>query len=136
MLSYKYNWYNFNGVATQSNILTDDWAFYRIHGSLAAPSNNAYLHTTADSYYFNPPTARRQSDESTLEDEKTLNEKNLLYLTFINRDGSIETTAIDTNKKDEVENDNGVWYTLQGVPVASPKKGGIYIHNGRKVVVK
>ena len=136
LLSYKYNWYNFNGVATQSNILIDDWAFYRIHGSLTAPSNNAYLHTTADSYYFNPTTARRLSDEPAIDDEKALNEKNLLYLTFVNRDGSIETTAIDANKKDNILSESDVWYTLQGVPVATPPKGGIYIHNGRKVVVK
>lgn len=29
--------------------------------------------------------------------------------------------------------DNGLWYTLQGVPVTNPGRG-IYIHNGRKVV--
>ena len=28
------------------------------------------------------------------------------------------------------------WYTLQGVRVSQPSQPGIYIHNGRKVIVK
>ncbi len=135
LLSYYYDWYNYKGVITESNILTDDWAFYRIHGSISgAPSKNAYLHTTVDSYYFNQASARSLSEQQTTEDEKTQNEKNLLYLTFVNRDGSKETTAIDSARKDQML--TGKWYTLQGVLVTTPTKGGIYIHNGRKVVIK
>jgi len=33
-------------------------------------------------------------------------------------------------------NCDGAWYTLQGSRVDSPRKGRLYIHNGRKVVVK
>ena len=31
--------------------------------------------------------------------------------------------------------DDAAWYTLQGVRVAAPQKG-IFIHNGKKVVLK
>ncbi len=32
--------------------------------------------------------------------------------------------------------DNDAWYTLQGVKIAAPTSKGIYIHNGKKVLVK
>jgi len=32
--------------------------------------------------------------------------------------------------------DNGAWYNLQGVQVSQPMQKGIYIHNGKKMVVK
>ncbi|MDE5840814.1 MAG: hypothetical protein K2H49_07830 [Muribaculaceae bacterium] len=38
---------------------------------------------------------------------------------------AIETVAAD-----------GKWYNLQGVQIAAPAKGGLYIHNGKKVIVK
>ena len=36
----------------------------------------------------------------------------------------------------EQTTDNGQWYTLQGVRIAQPAEAGIYIHNGKKVVVR
>ena len=45
-----------------------------------------------------------------------------------------ETTGVET--VDGVQNvENGAWYTPQGVRVAQPTKG-VYIHNGKKVLVK
>ena len=34
-----------------------------------------------------------------------------------------------------IANDNNIWYSLDGSATTSPTKG-IYIHNGKKVVVK
>ena len=42
--------------------------------------------------------------------------------------------VIDTNTKQVVDAD--AWYTLQGVKVARPAQGGLYIHNNKKVVIK
>lgn len=36
----------------------------------------------------------------------------------------------------EVAEGEGKWYNLQGVQVAEPREAGIYIHNGKKVIVK
>ncbi len=44
------------------------------------------------------------------------------------------TTGIDEVKTAE-KTDNAAWYTIQGVRVDKPAKG-IYIHNGKKVLVK
>ena len=45
-----------------------------------------------------------------------------------------EATAIE-GIKSAVDFSDGDWYNLQGVKVSTPQKG-IYIHNGKKVVIK
>ena len=44
------------------------------------------------------------------------------------------TTGIHTIK-DNTQRQDGKWYTLSGVAVEKPTKG-LYIHNGKKVVIK
>ena len=47
-----------------------------------------------------------------------------------------ETNAIEgIETVEESSNNNDAWYNLQGVKVLNPQKG-IYIHNGKKVVIK
>jgi len=41
-----------------------------------------------------------------------------------------------TNIDADTDADNGAWYNLQGVRVEKPAQRGIYIHNGKKVVIK
>ncbi|MDE5848729.1 MAG: hypothetical protein K2H38_01130, partial [Muribaculaceae bacterium] len=36
----------------------------------------------------------------------------------------------------EAANADGKWYNLQGVQIAAPTQAGLYIHNGKKVIVK
>lgn len=45
------------------------------------------------------------------------------------------TTAIEAVERAKETVSDGAWYTLQGVRVDKPAKG-VYIHNGKKVVVK
>ena len=47
-----------------------------------------------------------------------------------------ETNAVfDLNNKEEIINNN--WYSLDGLKLdKAPTRKGLYIHNGRKVVVK
>lgn len=47
------------------------------------------------------------------------------------------TTAIHALQSSTMETENGAWYTLQGLRLdKQPTTKGIYIHNGRKVVIK
>ncbi len=46
---------------------------------------------------------------------------------------NIETAVSDVI--DAAEGDD-VWYTIQGIRVAEPSAPGVYIHNGKKVLVK
>lgn len=50
--------------------------------------------------------------------------------------GDDNTTGIHTTRKDQAEMENDKYYTLSGQRVEKPTKKGLYIMNGRKVVVK
>ena len=50
--------------------------------------------------------------------------------------GNNDTTGI-TNTTDTLTDDDGSWYTVNGHKLSEkPTRKGMYIHNGRKVVVK
>ena len=46
-----------------------------------------------------------------------------------------ETTDIESVTTDEETKDNDVYYNLNGQRVSNPQKG-VYIHNGKKVIIK
>lgn len=56
-----------------------------------------------------------------------------LFFDFANADG---TTGIDEVVNSTVKNHDGKYYTLSGQQVEKPTAGGVYIHNGKKFVVK
>lgn len=56
-----------------------------------------------------------------------------LFYDFANADG---TTGIDEVVNTTVKNHDGKYYTLSGQQVEKPTAGGVYIHNGKKFVVK
>lgn len=49
--------------------------------------------------------------------------------------GEVEETSGISSISSDVEEESGVYYTLQGVKVALPQKG-VYIKNGKKVIIK
>lgn len=48
--------------------------------------------------------------------------------------GNAPETAINNIK--DVKSDNNAWYNLNGVRIAQPTQKGLYIHNGKKVIIK
>lgn len=56
-----------------------------------------------------------------------------LFFDFANADG---TTGIDEVVNTTVKNNDGKYYTLSGLQVEKPTAGGVYIHNGKKFVVR
>lgn len=56
-----------------------------------------------------------------------------LFFDFANADC---TTGIDEVVNTTVKNNDGKYYTLSGQQVEKPTAGGVYIHNGKKFVVK
>lgn len=56
-----------------------------------------------------------------------------LFFDFANVDG---TTGIDEVVNTTVKNHDGKYYTLSGQQVEKPTAGGVYIHNGKKFVVR
>ena len=59
--------------------------------------------------------------------------KNIVLFSFYD-DGN--TTGIDDIKKDNSQNDSDVYYTLSGLRITKPTQKGIYIKNGKKILVK
>jgi alpha-amylase len=47
----------------------------------------------------------------------------------------VTATGIEGVVTDD-DNENGNWYTLQGVSISEPKLAGIYIHNGKKIIIQ
>ena len=60
--------------------------------------------------------------------------KSMVWFEGIDAPMDNETTGI-SELKNHVSNTDAAYYTLQGVKVAKPVKG-IYIHQGKKVIVK
>ena len=56
-----------------------------------------------------------------------------VFFDFANADG---TTGIDEVVNTTVKNNDGKYYTLSGQQVEKPTAGGVYIHNGKKFVVR
>ena len=54
---------------------------------------------------------------------------------FVIEGGDDGSTAIDDTLINEEETENGEWYDLQGRRIQKPTKPGLYIVNGKKVVV-
>jgi hypothetical protein len=50
-------------------------------------------------------------------------------------DSADEPTAISGISDDSNTKDNAPYYNLQGIRVKTPTQGGIYIHNGKKIVI-
>ena len=100
-------------------------------GSWTIQEGTSYISVTLDREY------KGVMIEQTLEptDDKTI------AFTALNRNGvtvwgyqTSSTSAIHEVKSDEVMNEK--WYTLSGQCISRPTTKGIFIHNGRKVIVR
>ena len=103
--------------------------FWISNGTGKFYSNSAYLPIAEE-------TAKKMGLGVSHNDfDPTSGDKNVpaLFFDFANADG---TTGIDEVVNTTVKNNDGKYYTLSGQQVEKPTKGGVYIHNGKKFVVK
>lgn len=142
VLSYAYKKFSDTGAALTDYQYDRDWSFFKIIPSATLPSGKAYLQvpgnlrvkTDGTIETVTPAGSRRAADGS--DDDRPANK---LMLDIVYEDeahGFDGTTAINTFSKNTITVDDDAWYSLQGLRVNAPTKGGIYIHNGRKVVIK
>ena len=95
-------------------------AFYRAGSGATLGGNKAYLQLLTDNV---KPASLSVN-----------NAKFVIF--FVDEEEGTETTSIDGIQTTEsLSGDNSV-YTLSGVKVSKPQKGGIYVKNGKKVVIK
>lgn len=107
---------------------TDYLGFFRIKSGSTCKANYAYLSLPTTVLTWNG-----QKLEDVLEDGTSTLSKGIKMVFGIADEDFGSVTGINDIQK-EVKADNS-YYTLQGIRVNTPSKG-IYIHNGRKVVIK
>lgn len=107
---------------------TDYLGFFRIKSGSICKANHAYLHLPTTVLTWNGQTL-----DDVLEDETSTLSKGF-KLTFGIADENFGFVTGINDVQKEVKTDNS-YYTLQGIRVNTPSKG-IYIHNGKKVVIK
>lgn len=105
----------------------DYFSFFRFSGT--AKANYSYLMLPRTVMQGNGQILNQNQDNDT-----KLFAKSMVWFEGIDAPMDNETTGI-SELKNHVSNTDAAYYTLQGVKVAKPVKG-IYIHQGKKVIVK
>lgn len=115
------------------NSYTDYIGFFRLRGTVG--SNKAYLQYSNRVIADNAQIFGQNTDGTQLEkdDNATQNSKLAIIFEGFNDDNTPTGISEITTVTKEVNSD--YYYNLQGVRVYRPSKG-IYIHNGKKVVIK
>lgn len=99
--------------------------------SVKAGENEVLAAETAGYWFEATSEEFSVTEDTTLTIEGTASAKPLDYV-FIS--GKVDAgTAVEAVN---AASNEGKWYNLQGVQIAEPTQAGIYIHNGKKVVVK
>ena len=106
------------------------WGFFRaVSMQYPTVNNKAYLHLPGN-------LCPSDANYGTVDDSNATNAKSFGMI-IIDGDELEENGGV-TNIQNTVSelsgNDNG-YYTLQGMQVSNPSKG-IYIHNGKKIIVR
>ena len=116
-----------------------DWSFYPVMNSGAVAAQKSYLQIPGDLYVNRngeivvmPSSSRRTAGESA----EAPASKAALAIVFDDDLSNGQGTTGISSVATETTVDSDAWYTLQGVRVETPTKGGIYIYKGKKVVVK
>lgn len=114
---------------------TRGWGFFRCISDYYAISSKAFLHLPGTINNSNT-ISMNATEDGVLVQAKDMNMILIgLDETFYGQGiGGITTGIKDAQSVDQFENNS--YYTLQGVKVLKPSKNGIYIQNGKKVVVR
>lgn len=114
---------------------TDYLGFFRIKSGNPCEAKHAYLHLPTNVLAWNGQTFGQVMDAYEATGEKQASLTKGMRIVF--SDGSDwednTTTAISVVK--QAKPADNAYYTLQGVRVATPAKG-IYIHNGKKIIIR
>jgi hypothetical protein len=120
--------YETSGDGSQTNFYLKDGTFKSVSGNATIGNNKCYL--------VLPTSMVAVSSTRSAEDSFIFEEPEVIKLPIefksIGSEGD-GTTGVKEVKSGEVKGEE--WYTLQGQRVAKPGKG-LYIRNGKKVVIK
>ena len=110
--------YTFQGILKPTTLETDDTQYFLNNAgtNFVLPSNNTNAMKATRAYIIVPPASATAQGR---------------HYSF---DFNGTTTGIDNVNISGLE--DGAWYTISGIRVNRPAAKGVYIHNGRKVIVK
>lgn len=129
--NYLFGFYRAQKVSDDKNYKENDFllGFWISNGKGTFYSNSAYLPVAkADAEKMNLGVSYDDFDPTT-----KVKKVPALFFDFANVGG---TTGINEVVNQSTKLNDGKYYTLSGQQVEKPTAGGIYIHNGRKFVVK
>lgn len=104
---------------------TDYFGFFRYKNGGVSGANKAYLRLPSSVLNYNGQFIGQTADEPA----GALSAQYLLF------DDESELTGIGQVKTDSNRSADNAWYNLQGMRVSHPTKG-IYIHQGKKIVIR
>lgn len=113
---------------------TDYLGFFRIESGNPCKANHAYLSLPTDVLAWNGQTFGQVMDKFEASGEPANLTKGMRIVFSDGSDWEENTTTAISVVKQAKPADNA-YYTLQGVRVAAPAKG-IYIHNGKKTIIR
>lgn len=132
----KYNYF-FTPKYYINEVLTDvPQNFWKTKTDATAVKNGTYLSVSTEVL----PVAFNSTDNNyeyeTNSKSVAMNARNYCFpLSFDGFDDTIITGIVSIDN-DKVSENSDAWYTIQGVKTSKPSVSGIYIHNGKKVIIK
>lgn len=130
--NFFFNYLKNTGYYTEGD--TDYLGFFRIKSGSTCYANHAYLSLPTSELTWNGQTLEqvmKEYEENGGQAERT---KGMRIVFSDGSDWEDNTTTAISVVKQAKPADNA-YYTLQGVRVAAPAKG-IYIHNGKKIIIR
>lgn len=128
ILTYKYQ--KGNGVSGEVPL-----NFWKSLSTVTVSKNSSYMKVPE---YINPAAFNEDTKNYIFASNSDANSRSHCFiLPFEDFDDSYVVTGITSIDNDSSNSgDNNVWYTIQGIKVASPVMPGLYIHNGKKIIIK
>ena len=123
----------FEGVTISSNVIsalgTNATFIPNLNATTIAASQQVMFLGAANTLYFNSETATMKGFRAYWQLTRSFTGASIPF------DDAV--TGIKTIDNESLTTDNDGWYTINGVRLhAAPAQKGVYIHNGKKVVVK
>lgn len=114
---------------------TDYLGFFRIKSGKTCRANHAYLSLPTDVLAWNGQTFGQVMDEFEANREQQASLTKGMRIVFSDGSDWEDNTTTAISVVQQAKPADNAYYTLQGVRVAAPAKG-IYIHNGKKIIIR
>lgn len=110
--------------------------FWRANPNTSAKKNYTYLSVDKDIRPVFYTDAQNYVRPDASEDIANSKRNYCFILSFGDVDDDTVVTGITSVNAGDKTADSDAWYTIQGIRIAAPAVPGMYIHNGKKVVLK